>query len=125
LAQALPYYPFDRSKKMTIMAHGQKLIWPLLPAFALLLTACGATLQVLDKETTSSLLPWLEGRPTRAVVAERMGDSWQYTDGPTVIYSMAQENDTLVPADERASYELVLVFDEQEHLHRYSLIRVR
>jgi hypothetical protein len=103
----------------------------LVPVIAAFLIACGTTLQVLSPEATGLLLPWLDDRPTKAIVIERLGDVWpKYADvsGRVLIYAMAKGTEGEVsPARGKpgASHELVLVFDENERLQRYSPIRVK
>jgi len=101
---------------------------------ALLLTACGTSLQVLDAENSQLMHPWLEERATKAAVIKRLGDSWIYVDslkriyvypaGPATTQSDGENSDTEQP-DPVPVYELVLTFDEHEQLNRYSIIRVK
>ena len=107
----------------------------LVGAFAsLFLTACGTALQVLDAENSRLMHPWLEGRPTKAAVITRLGDSWKYVDsskkiyvypvGPVITQADAESVDTEEP-ESNAVYELVLIFDDHDRLDRQSVIRVK
>lgn len=105
--------------------------WSFVPALALLLTACGTTLQHVDTKTARALLPWLDDQTTKVLVIERLGHSWKYHDSSSraLIYNVALKGRTalsvLAPDDASSSYELVLVFDEQDRLKRYSLLKVK
>jgi hypothetical protein len=89
------------------------------------------TLHEVDTEASRARLPWLDAPVTRAAVVERLGHSWKYLDssGRILIYHVALKGRTdLVvrpPDDADASHELVLVFNEQDRLKRYSLLKVK
>jgi hypothetical protein len=102
----------------------------LVSTVALLFTACTSTLRVRNIEDTRQVLPWLQERLPKAAVIEKLGRSWRYTEnsGRAMVYSMVEENGAIVVAprgDAVAVFELVLIFDEQCLLHRYSLIEVK
>ncbi len=100
-------------------------------ALALLLVACGTTLREVDSKTFRQVLPWLDEQTTKVAVIERLGYSWKYQDrsSRTLIYNVASRGRTalsvLASDDASSSYELVLVFDEQDRLKRYSLLKVK
>jgi hypothetical protein len=107
--------------------------WGCVRALALLLTACGPTMTLhqVDAVAARALLPWLDQHTTKDMVIERLGPSAKYRDssGRIVIYSVALKDNVALkvrpPEDASASYELVLVFNEEDRLKRYSLIRIK
>ncbi len=107
--------------------------WRFVLALPLLLTACGTTttLHQVDTEAARALLPWLDQHTTKSMVIERLGPAAKYRDssGRIVIYNAALKDKAALkvraPEDASASYELVLVFDEEDRLKRYSLIKIK
>ncbi len=105
--------------------------YSLVPVVGLALMACGATLRVFDVGTTQALFPFLSDHPTRQALVERLGEPSRYVDASSkvLIFEMAADRSgTLVVSDSLGvlpSHELVLIFDEQDRLKRYSLIKVR
>ena len=105
--------------------------WYAAVAISLLSAGCAVPLREIDTSTTRTMLPWLSEHAPRSAVIERLGESWKFQDETRqiLIYNMALLGGKVLTArawdDAEAPYELVLIFDDQGHVERFRLLKVK